>query len=161
MPAFDLAVARDYARLHAAAAHVILEKFDADQPLPGEVPEGSVRLVDKYAYRAGYLRGTTRTLATAVDDLLAKLPDVDAMRAALAKAEAFIAGFEDDPDQDGVTELLHAIREQLPRQEYTCGACHGHGGQEIEHPSGNPALETFAPCGACNGLGHYHLGVAA
>lgn len=35
------------------------------------------------------------------------------MLAALERAEAFIAGFEDDETQEGVTEMLAAIRAAL------------------------------------------------
>lgn len=42
------------------------------------------------------------------------LPDA---LAALRQAEAFIAGFEDDPTQDDVGALLEAIRKALARAE--------------------------------------------
>jgi len=38
---------------------------------------------------------------------------VSAMLAALDRAEAFISGFEDDNTQEGVTEMLAAIRAAL------------------------------------------------
>jgi hypothetical protein len=38
---------------------------------------------------------------------------VSAMLAALDRAEAFISGFEDDDTQEGVTEMLAAIRAAL------------------------------------------------
>lgn len=40
---------------------------------------------------------------------------VSAMLAALDRAEAFISGFEDDDTQEGVTEMLAAIRVALAK----------------------------------------------
>jgi len=37
------------------------------------------------------------------------------VRALLERCEAFISGFEDDPDQDGIPELLADLRAELAR----------------------------------------------
>lgn len=56
------------------------------------------------------LRGHILTKANA--HLMAAAPE---MLAALDRAEAFIAGFEDDETQDGITEMLAAIRAAIAK----------------------------------------------
>lgn len=61
---------------------------------------------------ADYAWRNTRAIEAARQQEMAKR---DALTHALVRAEAFIAGFEDDDTQEGITELLLEIRCALDR----------------------------------------------
>lgn len=61
---------------------------------------------------ADYAWRNTRTIDAAMQQEIAKR---DALTRTLVRAEAFIAGFEDDDTQEGIAELLREIRCALDR----------------------------------------------
>jgi hypothetical protein len=46
---------------------------------------------------------------------------------------------------------MHSTRNT--KTERRCPDCQGHGGHDIDHPSRDPQLETYASCPACFGAG--------
>lgn len=66
--------------------------------------------INRPGFRIADLRGCYLPDRPAIAALLGAAPR---LATALIRAEAFIAGFEGDPTQEGVTEMLKSIREAL------------------------------------------------
>lgn len=92
---------------------VLVEIFDRDNY--NEDPEGTGGVSDEFADLASPLCIPVSDSTAVSDDAgqAGRNTDLVTSIGLLEEAESFIAGFEDDPDQTGVTELLERLRTQI------------------------------------------------